>query len=406
MIQFPDNFLWGAATSAYQVEGGNSNCDWWQWERQAGLKEASGDACRHYQLYREDFDLAKQLNHNAHRLSVEWARIEPQKGNFSQTEIRHYIDVIDSLRMRGIEPIVTLHHFTNPAWFALEGGWLNSQAAERFLRYTNHIVSALSGKVKYWVTFNEPMVYLYQSFILGLWPPQEKSFLKALRVASTLSAAHTKAYHLIRGIYRKQGLEPPLISIANNMQSFMPCRPNFRNRVAASLRNKIYNFSFLDRLWRKKTLDFIGLNYYTRGLVDVKKWRLRNLLMDNCLHPGHGLKKNSLGWDIYPQGLYDLLVKLRKYGLTVIILENGICTEDDKLRWDFIDGHLRSVHRAICAGVKVSGYLYWSLLDNFEWDKGFGHRFGLIKVDYSDYKRTVRESAKKLAEVAGRNRLE
>jgi len=398
MFNFPKDFLWGAATSSYQVEGGNSNCDWWHWEKQAG-KEQSGAACRHYELYKEDFDLAKSLHHNAHRLSVEWSRIEPEEGKFSRSELARYIDVILALKERNLEPLVTLHHFTNPVWLSEKGGWLNKKSVDYFSRFVEFFVQGLAGKVKYWMTINEPLVYAYHAYILGVWPPQETSIFKARQVEANFSAAHIKAYRLIHDIYRKAGLARPSVSIAQNVQAFVPCRPILKDRLGAYIRDEWYNIRFVERLARHKTLDFIGLNYYSRQVAEVKKWGIRNLIMDICENDHHPVKKNSLGWDIYPQGLYDLLLKFKRFHLPIVITENGICTEDDSLRWEYIWEHLKSVSLAMQKGVKVDGYIYWSLLDNFEWDKGFKPRFGLIDIDYNTYKRTVRESAWKLAEV-------
>ena len=153
-------------------------------------------------------------------------------------------------------------------------------------------------------------------------------------------------------------------------------------------------------------MDFIGVNYYSRQLVELKKWGIGNLVWDVCQDDHHPVKKNSLGWDIYPEGLYQVLLKLKKYNLPIVITENGVCTLDDNLRWEFLYGHLKNIHLAIEKGVNVAGYLYWSLMDNFEWDKGFAPRFGLIDIDYNTYKRTVRESAKKFAQVCKTGVLE
>jgi beta-glucosidase len=399
MFVFPKSFFWGAGISAYQVEGNNINSDWWEWEKKVGLRETSGLTCRHYELYKEDFNLASSLNHNAHRFSIEWSRIEPKEGRFSTKEIEHYQDVILSLREHNIEPIVTLHHFTNPIWFANLGGWLNKNAQKYFLHYVERIVEALCDKVRFWVTINEPIVYVYHSYILGVWPPQQASFLKAKFVTDNLIISHIKAYKLIHRIYERRKLPPPFISIAKNLQAFVPCLPTLKNKFAAYLRDRSFNFAFLKRLIRAKSLDFIGVNYYTRSLVDVEGWSLRNLLLEGCKKNHSQLKKNSLGWDIYPQGLYDLLLRLKRYNLPIFILENGVCTEDDNLRWGFIYEHLRNLSLAMAQGACVLGYIYWSLIDNFEWDKGFGPRFGLVEVDYNTYKRTVRESARKFSKV-------
>jgi beta-glucosidase len=304
-----------------------------------------------------------------------------------------------SLRERHIEPIVTLHHFTNPLWFAKLGGWQNNRAPEYFLRYVEKIVDTLSENVRFWITINEPLVYTYHSYILGVWPPQERSFSKAKKVRENLFASHIQAHKLIHSIYKKRNLSFPLVSVAHNLQAFVPCDLSLKNKFAAYLRNKLFNFSFIERLIRYGSIDFIGINYYNRSLVDVEGWRPKNLLLDMCRKNHSRLKKNSLGWDIYPEGLYSLLLRLKKYNLPIFILENGICIEDDNQRWDYIWQHLQNLYRAMKEGAKVLGYIYWSLLDNFEWDKGFAHRFGLIEVDYHTYKRTVRESAKKFSEI-------
>lgn len=399
MIEFPKDFFWGAATSAYQVEGDNVNCDWWEWERRVGLKETSGPACRHYEYYRKDFDLAKSLNHNAHRVSVEWSRIEPEEGRFSEQEISHYTDVINYLRQLGIEPIVTLHHFTNPLWFARLGGWLNRSAPGYFLRFTEKLINALCDKVRFWVTINEPLVYVYHAYLLGAWPPQERSYLKAKYAADNLAVAHIKAYRLIHDIYKRKNLSPVFVSIAKNLQVFEPCSKDLRDRFCASLRDRTFNYSLIEKLIRQECLDFIGINYYTRNLVEIKGWALRNFLLDVCGSGHSRLKKNSLGWDIYPQGLLEVLLKLKRYNLPVFILENGICTEDDGLRWEFIYEHLENISLAMKEGLKVLGYIYWSLMDNYEWDKGFSPRFGLVSVDYDTFRRSIRQSARRFSEV-------
>ncbi len=405
MFKFPHNFLWGAATSSYQVEGNNVNADWWPWEKKAG-KEQSAQACRHYEMYEQDFDLAKSLDHNTHRLSIEWSRIEPKEGEFSQEELKHYIDVVRALKARNIEPMVTLHHFTNPIWFSTSGGWTEGRSVERFLRYCDVVTRALARHVHFWITINELTIYFSHAYMFGVWPPQERSYLKAKAVHDHMIAAHIKAYPLINKIYKEQDLPKPSISISQHISAMVLCADNLRNRIAVRLRDKWYNFEILDKLIRHGTLDFIGLNYYSRHLVDVSSWWIGNLLMEMGKSNDDRVKKNSLGWDIYPEGLYQVLLKLKRYGLPVMITENGICTSDDNLRWEFVSAHLKSVHRAMQEGVNVTGYLYWSLMDNFEWDKGFGPRFGLINIDYNTHQRTVRESARKFGQVCKTGVLE
>ncbi len=404
MLKFPINFFWGSATSSYQVEGNNSNVDWWVWEKKIG-KEQSAKACNHYELYEQDFDLAKSLNHNAHRLSIEWARIEPKEGEFSAKEMQHYIDVILALRKRGIEPMVTLHHFTNPIWLAELGGWENARTPELFVRYSEYVVRALSRHVNYWMTINEPSIFSSHAYLFGWWPPQKKSILKAKKVQDNLVKAHIKAYRMIHKVYKELNLKEPSVGIAHHIPAMVACNNALRNRLAAHLRDWCFSFELLDTLMRNKSLDFMGINYYSRQLVDTKGWWITNLLSDVCQQGHTPVKKNSLGWDIYPDGLYQVLLKLKKYQMPIIITENGICTLDDDLRWEFITEHLKSVHQAIQAGVDIRGYLYWSLLDNFEWDKGFGPRFGLIEMNYETQQRTVKPSAIKFGQVCKTGQL-
>jgi beta-glucosidase len=401
MNRFPRDFFWGASTSAHQVEGGNIHNDWWLAEQSGALREASNQACRHYELYPEDFAIAKDLGHNCHRFSIEWSRIEPHEGVFQA----FYRKVIAELKNRGIEPVVTLHHFTNPAWFSQRGGWAKFKLQRYFLRFVGKMVKEFASEVKFWVTINEPLVYSSHSYLLGNWPPKQCSLFKTAKVTFNLAQAHIKAYRIIHKIYQDKGLESPMVSIAANLQAFEFCRPTLKNKLAVYLRHKLYNLYFIEALLRKNTLDYIGINYYGRNLVDAQNWGLRQLLLDTCKYDHHPLRKNSLGWDIYPQGLYKLLISLKKYNLPIIITENGICTEDDSLRWDYIREHLEQVYKAMQEQVKVRGYIYWSLIDNFEWDKGFGPRFGLVHVDYQDQKRTIRASARKLAEVSKGNMI-
>ncbi|MDD5128946.1 MAG: glycoside hydrolase family 1 protein [Candidatus Omnitrophica bacterium] len=400
MNKFPDDFFWGASTSAHQVEGGNIHNDWWFAEQGGTLKEPSGQACRHYELFREDFAIAKELGHNCHRFSIEWSRIEPQEGKFQDSEIQHYRKVIAELRDLGMEPVVTLHHFTNPLWFSQKGGWTDFKLQGYFLRFVEKMVREFASEVKFWITINEPLVYSSHAYLLGCWPPQERSLFKTIKVTLNMAQAHMKAYSLIHKIYQDKALAKPMVSIAANLQAFELCRPTLKNKLAVYLRNKLYNLYFIEILLRRKTLDYIGVNYYSRNLVDVENWGLVHLLADTCKYNHHPLRKNSLGWDIYPQGLYKLLASLKRYNLPVFITENGICTEDDDLKWDYIREHLEQVHKAMEEGINVLGYIYWSLIDNFEWAEGFAPRFGLVDVDYQNQRRTIRESAKKFSRVS------
>lgn len=405
MVEFPAGFLWGAASSAHQVEGNNTHNDWWEWEKSGHVAVPSGVACRHYELYRQDFDLAAKLGHNAHRISIEWSRVEPREAVFLDEELQHYRDVLTALRDRGIEPVVTLSHFTLPVWLSRQGGWENEKSVEYFEKFCRIVVSACADLVRYWVTINEPMVYVYHAYLWGYWPPGKKSVRSSWRVLHHLLSAHKKAYRVIHGYYAEKKFTSPWVSIAKNLQAFEPATGSLRDRISVAIRDLGYNRWFLNKLCTSRTLDYIGVNYYSRHLVKTKSWRPASILFDQSFDDP-GCEKNILGWDIYPLGLYKLLVSLKKYGLPVLITENGICAKDDEQRWRYISSHLFEMHRAIGQGVSLLGYLYWSLTDNFEWDKGFSPRFGLVKVDYATQERTARESACKYARVCQTGQLE
>jgi beta-glucosidase len=403
---FPGHFLWGAATSSHQVEGRNTNNDWWLWEKQGRTKEPSGEAARHFELFDEDFRLAAALHHNAHRFSIEWSRIEPQEGVFDEGAVHHYREVVRSLRRKSLEPIVTLHHFTNPLWFYEQGGWLNKRAVFWFRRYAAKMVDAVGKDVAYWMTINEPMVFVYHSYLIGLWPPGEKSVAHSWQATQNLIQAHKAAYQAVQEIYGRNSWPSPHVSIAQNLRPFHVC-PMTDTRglhLSAFLRHRLFNLYFLDKI--KEEMDFIGVNYYEREIVSNDKDLAYGLFGGKCnTAHGHEDHVNSLGWGSYPQGLHEILLWLKKYRKPVLISENGTCEEDDTYRTQFIKAHLEHLERAIGDGVPVIGYLYWSLLDNFEWHHGFSPRFGLIEVDYATFKRTIRPSARYFADVIQKGRL-
>lgn len=411
-------FYWGSATSSHQVEGQNTANDWWDWEANGHVVDASGLACDHYNRFREDFDHLVKLGHNSHRFSLEWSRFEPEEGQWNEEAFRHYEEVFRELHARGIEPFVTLHHFTNPQWFGKKGGWLSDETTFYFLRYVDKVVRAYGKWVKFWVTINEPMVYLYHSFFAGLWPPGLKAPGKSMKVLRHLLEAHVQAYHHIHHIYGTIFHQPVYVSIAKHIGYFTPCKPrSLGDRWAAVLRNWFFNEVFLNAcvngflffpgvfsefLSARGTLDYIGVNYYTRDFVHFQSLTGENSLGAPCdkkHHEGEIKELNMMGWEVYPEGLYQALMKLSRYSLPIIITENGIATEDDTRREAFIRNHLDSVKRAKQAGAPVMGYFYWSLMDNFEWAHGFGPRFGIIGVDYKTQERKIRPSAHVLTEL-------
>ena len=267
--KFPRGFLWGAATSSHQVEGDNRWNDWWEYEQSGHLPHKSGEACRHYERFEQDFDLARSWGHNAHRFSIEWSRIEPSEGNWNIEALAHYREVIEALRERGLEPVVTLHHFTNPAWFSRRGGWLRRDSAGLFARYAEHVVRNLVDDVKYWLTINEPTVYVAQGYINGEWPPFLKSaWIKAAIVFRNLARAHVCAYRVLH-----RNRPDVMVSFAHNVSLTMPCNPGrWPDRMAASLRDLILNRSLFSShrdsgasfAWEQRALSISLVSIITR----------------------------------------------------------------------------------------------------------------------------------------------
>lgn len=400
-------FLWGTATAAHQVEGGNYYNDWWLWEKTGRIKtgDSSDPACDHYHLFREDFQLIKFLNNNAYRFSVEWSRIEKEEEKFDEKEIEHYVEMLQELKRLHIEPVLTLHHFTLPIWLAEKGGAENSDFPRYFARFVKRVVPAFKDYVHYWITINEPVVLAVLGYLFGEWPPGIKSFRRMAKVGRNLLYAHRDAYLAI-----KEQSPSALVSIAHNMQNFYPS--SFWNPVDVVLAKTVdryYNFSFLETLIDGKirrpfgkgerdsslqeTLDYIGLNYYTRaflhfgfkGFQEVKKKALRN----------------DFGWEVYPQGIYEILVRLKPLGKGIMITESGTADQEDKIRPRYLRDIISWMRKASQEGVKTIGYMHWSLMDNFEWLEGYSMRFGLFEVDFKTQERKPRQSAYVYREIAG-----
>ncbi len=387
-MKFPEGFFWGSATSAYQVEGGIENNDWAEAARQGKVPPA-GRACDHYNLYEKDFDIAKSLGQNTHRFSIEWARIEPEEGKFDEIEIKHYRKVLKALRERGIEPFVTLWHFTLPVWFARMGGFENKKAPFYFSRYCEYVVKNLeqgSDAPKFWITINEPSVYTYMIFLRGLWPPFHKQFIPLRflyfpKVMNNLVASHNMAYKKI-----KAGNPSSQIGIASNLTNFESSKNPF-SRLWAKFMSWSLNHKFLLKI--KKCQDFIGLNYYFHKRYGGED------IYDKC----------DRGFSIYPRGIYNVLSELKRYHKPVYVTENGIADAKDAKRAKFIKDHLYWVKRAIDDKVDVRGYFYWSLLDNFEWECGFGQRYGLVEINYETMERKIRSSAYEYKRICENNSL-
>lgn len=400
-LQFPKSFLWGAASSAHQVEGGNHN-QWSVWELEhanvlaqkarytyghlpkweaiqpAAIRPenyVSGRAADHYKSYREDFALLKQLNMNTLRFSIEWSRIEPEEGAWNAEAIEHYRTYLQRLQKQGIEPMVTLWHWTVPVWFEQKGGWEKRGNIAYFERFVAKIFEELGREFRYVVPLNEPDVYVMQSYILGDWPPQKQSKWTAFKVLMHLLAAHKRAYKIARVAGRKYR-----VGIAKFSAYHYAGDDAWLSKLTTSLAKWVSGSFILGRI--KKHLDFLGVNYY-------RAFRYYGYRMhEDTSHV------NDMGWDMQPEKI-EVVVKdlYDHYNLPIIITENGVADRDDEHRKWWISQTLMALNRLVQSGVKIEGYIHWSLTDNFEWSSGFWPRFGLAAVDYKTQKRTLRPSA-------------
>jgi beta-glucosidase len=400
-LSFPKKFLWGAATSAHQVEG-NTHNQWTVWELENAISLAtrasyhfedldswphskvaakdpnnyvSGKGIDHYNRYEQDFDLLKDMNMNAFRFSIEWSRIEPKQGAWSVEAIEHYKQYVQELKRRNIEPIVTLFHFTLPVWFTEMGGFEKRSNVRYFTRFAEKIIRELGVNVRYIVTINEPEVYAYGSYLAGDWPPNKTSKWQTWRVLNNLAYAHNQAAKVIHGLNRRYK-----VSIAKNSSYVYAGDNAWLSRLSANILQYVKDDYFLKKV--VKQCDWLGVNYYFSDRV--YGYRVHN--------PDQRL--SDLGWDLSPANIQYALERLHeKYNLPLIITENGLADSQDEQRQWWITQTLLAMQKAMSNGVKLEGYLHWSLLDNFEWDKGFWPRFGLIAVDDTTNERSLRPSA-------------
>ncbi|MDP2949720.1 MAG: glycoside hydrolase family 1 protein [Chloroflexota bacterium] len=424
-ISFPPGFLWGCATSSHQVEGNCTNNDWWAWEREGGhIREGgvSGLACDHYNRFDEDFALSQELGHNAHRISIEWSRIEPQEGRWDMAEVDHYRRVLESMHRHGLTPFVTLHHFTNPLWFRDRGGWLNPQAPDLIARYAGFMARELGDAVPFWLTINEPMVTVTAGYLLGMFPPCVRDMAQALLVGKHLLLAHGRMYQAIKEATSHRPLVGPVL----NMSDIQPQDPDSEgDRQAAQTVDTLLNEYFLVGLslgvipppagggeevaGLKGAWDFIGLNYYSRELISQQ---MLELISDGTLAPAGfvrhtppGAELSLMGWEVYPVGFYKLIKRLSAYRVPIYVTENGTSVVDDRQRISYILRHLRQVHRAIGEGVDVRAYLHWSLTDNFEWAEGWQQWFGLVALEPGTLNRKPRPAAYVFRDIARANAI-
>lgn len=394
MNDFPDDFLWGSATAAHQVEGGNTNNDWWDFEHDpaTAARESSGDGIDHYHRYAEDFALLASLGHNTHRLSLEWSRIEPAPGEFSRAAFGHYRRVLTALRDEGLTAFVTLHHFTLPRWFAARGGWLAPDAITTFSHYSARVAAELGDLMPYVCTINEPQMIALHGYLEGYHPPGITNPVLFRRAGAALLDAH---FHGVQAIRAFAGSRTGL---AVQLPLLVPARDDDACRTLYDLMRHEIVDRYLDALTAPDGGDWLGVQYYRKQWVDPASPTLFGA-------PPPGTALTQMGWAVHPDGLRQMLHRAARTGLPLFITENGIATTDDTERIAYLHTHLAALAQARAEGVDVRGYLHWSAFDNFEWSEGYRPTFGLIAVDH-DFTRRPKPSAHAFARIARSGRLD
>jgi beta-glucosidase len=374
------------------VEGYNTNNQWWEWEQQGRCwrGDVSGAACNWWQNAEADLDRAQALGTNAHRMSVEWSRIEPQEGRFDPSALRRYREILEGIRSRGMIPMVTLHHFTNPLWMEAQGGWLNPAAPQKFGRFVERTVAELGDLCDLWCTVNEPTVAAALGYVLGHFPPGRTSVRESLRAFGGMVRAHQVAARIIHSLHPAHR-----VGIVHHKRVLDPATPAKRDVLVTAIYDWIYNGRLLQVA--RASSDFFGMNYYSRDHVAFDA-RAPFQLFGRRFTPEHfdqsdkGFLGVSFG-EIYPEGLYRSLKRVyRRLKMPIYITETGLPDEDDDQRPYFILSHLAALHRAIRDGVDVRGVFLWSLIDNFEWAEGWDMRFGLYAMDERTGERRLRPS--------------
>ena len=395
--------LWGTAVSHYQVEGGDP-CDWTAWEQDGRTRgEPCGCAAGSWKRYEEDADLAKAAGANAFRFSVSWSRIEPILGRYDDAALARYGRLVDHLNAIGLEPIVTLFHYTHPRWFHGQTPWTCTSSVARFAQFAQRVAQELGDRVRFYVPLNEPLVFALAGYFDAQIPPGLSDGRALVRVVDHLLAAHCAAVAEIREVQPDAA-----IGVAHNMMAFAPERRwNPLDRALTALAHRSYNRGLIEAFatgrWdflmpprtrvrgRRddlvRSLDVFGVNFYSR--LHLRSPGRERMIGDFNYRDvsGRGLTDN--GWEIVPEAFDALLREASRSGLPLIVTENGLADADDRLRAQFIDSHLTAIERS---GVPVHGYLHWSLLDNFEWLDGFGPKFGLYEVDRTTFQRKPRAS--------------
>ncbi len=415
---FPKHFIWGSATAAYQVEGNNVNSDFWAEEHAVGspYKDKSGDAIDHYRFYKKDIELMAKLGLKAYRFSIEWARIEPERGQFSRSAIEHYKDVLETCHAYGLTPVVALHHFSSPQWLMRLGGWRNSFIPELFAKYCEVVMREIGHLIPYVLTMNEvnlPVMLKEVFSKIGFVPPvgiDRDSWVapKWRQSAAKLCGADPSQYFTFHMISDEESIN--LMKEAHKQSRDVIKKIHPETKVGFSmalphidsipggetLAKEKWNSYFLQFLDMMSGDDFFGLQNYTREIYGP----------NGQIQPEENTERTQMGYEYHPEALGKVVEEVAKsINIPIMITENGVATDDDKKREEYIGRALKSLHSCIEKGIEVIGYLHWSTFDNFEWQSGYGMQFGLIEVDRNTQERIPKNSAYYLGEIAKENKL-
>ena len=420
-IHFPNSFAWGTATAAHQVEGSNTNNNWYDWEYQLDENnnprihngDKSSIAADHWNRYPDDIILMKELGVNHYRFSIEWSKIEPENGNFNIEAIQHYRDLCDSLIKNNITPVITLHHFTHPIWFENLGAFEKRENVSHFIEYSEYAFNNLKDLVPIWCTINEPSVFVSQGYFNGIFPPGKKDPVLAATVLENLLYCHTKTYKHLKGL---DGGDQIQIGLVKNIFQFEPLRRwHLLDWVFSNVLNNVFTNSTLDYFKKgysifslpgmvkkemKNThapgaMDFIGLNYYSRMHV-----RGQASLAEPFLFKKRAQDiQTDMDYALYPEGFYKALHTISTLKKPIYVTENGVADRGNNIREIFIKRYLYALNKAIQDGLDIRGYFYWTLMDNFEWAEGYKMKFGLYEVDFKTQNRSLRESSNLFAKM-------
>ncbi len=403
-FSLPDGILMGVSTAATQIEGGDVDSNWNDWYRQGKIYDGTDPAAGndHWLKWREDTALLSEMGVQVYRFGIEWARICPAKGTVNEEAISQYRQELLLLREKGIRPLLTIHHFSNPMWFERKGGWTCRENLQDYLDLVELTVARFGDLVSDYITINEPNVYATNSFFFGQWPPAEKSVATTLRVLENMAYCHIRAYEILHARRRAMGYTDTKVGVALHMRVFAPKNPkNLWHRFCSSLTQSLFQGLLIDamakgvfrfplhnigKLPRGEYSDFHGLNYYSRSTLST----IGDGVRKNC-------PKNDLGWEIYPQGLEHCAALLyRALSRPIWVTENGTCDNRDRFRCRYLYEHLKVLSES---SLPFERYYHWCFCDNFEWSEGNSAKFGLVAVDPVSKVRSVKKSGRFYAEV-------